>query len=50
MQSCINFAKYIWDYNSAINYKTAYSQTAHKFFFKAFYNKINKKKYDVQIW
>ena len=35
--------KYIRDYNSAVNYNTAYSKTAHKYFLKAFYNKTNKK-------
>lgn len=33
-----------------INYNTAYSKMANKYLFKAFYNKTNKKKYNLQIW
>ena len=40
----------IWNYVSAVNYNTAYSEAAHKYLLKAFYNRINKKKYDLQIW
>ena len=45
-----HFVQSIRDYNSAVNYDTAYSETAHKYFLKTFYNKINKKKYKSQIW
>ena len=29
---------------------TAHSKVAHKYLLKAFYNRINKKDYDLQIW
>ena len=45
-----HFVQYIWDYDSAVNYDTAYSQVAHKYLFKTFYNRINKKEYNSQIW
>lgn len=32
-----------------INYNIAYSKTAYKFQLKTFYNRTNKKKYDLQI-
>ena len=44
---------FIWsirNYGSAINYNTAYSKAAHKYLLKAFYNKMNKKEYESQIW
>ena len=44
-----HFVQCIWDYSSAVNYDTAHSKAAHKYLFKAFYNRTNKKKYDVQI-
>ena len=44
-----NFVKCIWDYGSAINYDTVHSEIAHKYFFKAFYGRTNKKKYESQI-
>ena len=43
------FTRCIRDYGSAVNYDTAHSKVSHKYFFKAFYNRINKKKYDAQI-
>ena len=45
-----HFIQYIWDYKNAINNLTAHSKRDHKYFFKIFYNKTNKKKYDLQIW
>ena len=33
-----------------VNYNTAYSKAAHKYLFKAFYNKTNKKEYKLQVW
>ena len=44
------FAQYIRDYGSAVNYDTAHSEAAHKYLLKAFYNRTNKKEYDTQIW
>ncbi len=32
-----------------VKYDTTYSETVHKYLLKAFYNRINKKKYDLQI-
>lgn len=32
-----------------VNYDTTYSETAHKYYLKVFYNKINKKEYNLQI-
>ena len=45
-----HFVQCIWDYGSAVNYNTTHSKAAHKYFLKAFYNKTNKKEYDLQIW
>ena len=45
-----HFAYYIRDYDSAVNYDTAHSKAAHKYFLKAFYNRTNKKEYNAQIW
>lgn len=33
-----------------VNDDTAYSKLAYKYFLKTFYNKINKKRYNSQIW
>lgn len=33
--------------NSVVNYNTAYSKAVHKYFLKAFYNKTNKKEYNL---
>lgn len=33
-----------------INNNIAHSETAHKYLLKVFYNKINKKRYNIQIW
>ena len=45
-----HFVQCIWDYGSAVNYDTAHSKVAHKYFLKMFYNRTNKKEYDLQIW
>ena len=44
------FVLCIKDYDNVVNYDTAHSKMAHKYFCKAFYNKTNKKEYDLQIW
>ena len=44
------FTQYIGNYGSTVNYNTAHSKAVYKSFLKAFYNRTNKKKYDVQIW
>ena len=44
------FIQYIRDYSSAINYNTAHSEVTQKYLLKIFYNKINKKEYDLLIW
>ena len=44
-----HFVQYIRDYGSAVNYDTGYSKAAHKYLVKEFYNKTNKKEYDLQI-
>ena len=44
-----HFVQCIWDYDSAINYNTAYSKMAYKYLLKTFYNRIKKKEYDLQI-
>ena len=44
------FVQCIQDYDNAVNYNTAYSKAAHKYLFKVFYNRTNKKKYNSQIW
>ena len=41
------FVQYINNYGDAINYDTAYSKAVPKYFFKTFYNKKNKKEYDL---
>lgn len=43
------FVQFIWNYSSVVNQNTAYSKTAYKYYFKFFYNKLNKKEYDLQI-
>ncbi len=42
--------QYIWDYNSAVNYDTVHNEVAHKYLLKVFYNKTNKKEYELLIW
>ena len=44
-----HFVQSIWDYGSVVNYNIAYSEAANKYFLKAFYNKMNKKEYKLQI-
>ncbi len=44
-----HFVQYIRDYGSAVNYDTTHSETVYKYFLKAFYNRTNKKKYNLQI-
>ncbi len=41
-----HFIQYFWDYSNAVNYETAYSEIAHKYLLKTFYNKTNKKEYN----
>ena len=45
-----HFIQCIWDYSHAVNYNTAYNKAMYKYFLKVFYNRINKKEYDLQIW
>ena len=45
-----HFVQCIWDYGSKVNYDIAHSKAAHKYLLKAFYNGMNKKEYDSQIW
>lgn len=45
----IYFIQYIRDYGSVVNYNTIYSKPVHKYFLIAFYNKTNKKMYNLQI-
>lgn len=33
-----------------VNYNIAHSKIIYKYFLKAFYNKTNKKKYNLQSW
>ena len=44
-----NFVQYILNYRSTINYDKAHNEAVHKYFLKAFYEKINKKKWKLQI-
>ncbi len=44
-----HFVQYIWNYGSVLNYNIAYSKAVHKYLLKTFYNRINKKEYDLQI-
>lgn len=43
----ISFVQSIWHYNNKINHDITYSKTAHKFFFKISFKKINEKKYKL---
>lgn len=43
------FIQCIQDYGSKINYDKANSKIVYKYLFKAFYKKINKKKYESEI-
>lgn len=43
------FVKCIQDYGSAINYNIACIKVVHKYFFKAFYKRTNKKEYKSRI-
>lgn len=45
----IYFIKCIQDYGKVIQYDIAYSKAVYKYFFKAFYGQINKKKYKSEI-
>ena len=45
-----HFIQCIQNLGSAVNYNIAYTKMAYKYFLKAFYNKINKKEYNLQIW
>ena len=45
-----HFVQCIWDYSSAINYNIAHNKAAHKYLLKTFYNRTNKKEYNLQIW
>lgn len=45
-----HYIQCIWDYCSPVNYNTTHNKMTHKYIFKAFYNKTNKKKYKLQIW
>ena len=38
------------NYSSAANYNNVYSKVTHKYLIKIFYNRTNKKEYDLQIW
>lgn len=40
----------IQDYSNTINYNTTYSKVIYKYLLKVFYNKINKKEHNSQIW
>ena len=44
------FVQYIQDYGSVVNYNIAHKKVVYKYLLQAFYNWINKKKYDLQIW
>lgn len=37
------------NYDSIVNYNTAYNEVAYKLFFKIFYNRINKKQYNLKF-
>ena len=45
-----HFVLCIQDYDSVVNYHIAHNEIAHKYLLKTFYNKTNKKEYDLQIW
>lgn len=40
----------IQDYGSAVNSNTTHSKVVHKYIPKLFYNRTNKKEYNMQIW
>ena len=42
-----HFVSCFRNYGNAVNYNTAHIKVAHKYLFKAFYNKTNKKEYDL---
>ncbi len=44
-----HFVYCIWNYGSVVNYDIAHSEAVHKYLLKAFYNKTNKKEYNLQI-
>ncbi len=44
-----HFVQCIWDYSSTVNYNTAHNEAAYKYVLKAFYNRTNKKEYNLQI-
>ena len=44
-----HFVQYIWNYGNIINYNIMHNKAVYKYLFKAFYNRINKKEYDLQI-
>ena len=44
-----HFVYCFWDYGKAVNYDTAYSKAMYNYFLKVFYNKTNKKEYNLQI-
>lgn len=41
--------KYICKYDSIVNYNIVHNKVIYKYFLKAFYRRINKKKYELQI-
>ena len=43
------FVKCIYNYGSAVDYDIANSKIMYKYFLKTFYNRTNKKKYNLQI-
>ena len=45
----IHFVKCLQDKGSAINYNMAHSEVVNKYIFKVFYERANKKKYELQI-
>lgn len=45
-----NFVQCIQDYYNAVNHNTDHSKVAHKYLLKVFYNRINEKEYDLNIW
>lgn len=42
-----NFVQNIWNYSSIINYDIAHNKKVYKYFFQAFYERSNKKKYNL---
>ena len=45
-----HFIQYIWDYSSVVNYNITPGKTVYEYLLKTFYNRINKKQYNLQIW